>query len=171
MTVEYWNARHKQYDLKYTLSLDIFAKLTFAKVRTLHHMAKDFQSLSRALRRIIGIKGLKILARGADYETWSDRWQKDHGGDFASLGNPYPAGTRSPTSTTISIPRRPVELARHRQHASAGEQDRATEKRRWQPAGEGPLDPANTPDLGVTQIQQFEGGRAHPGGDSELQLA
>jgi len=90
--------RRRKHHLRYPLELDIYYGLEGVQAEGLHQIAKSLKDIAAAATGWTGRQGrLNILVKDEDYLDWSENWQASQGGDWPSLGRPYPAGRPSPS--------------------------------------------------------------------------
>jgi hypothetical protein len=86
-----------QEKLQYVLDLEPYRSGTFLEERGIHHAAKALEEIRKVLKASSRGQRLRVSVQDEDYKNWSDQWQRDRGGRLPSLGNPWPAGRRSPS--------------------------------------------------------------------------
>lgn len=96
--VQFSDYRGKGQDpLRYVLDLEPYRSGTFLEERGIHHAAKALEEIRNVFKTSTRGQRLRVSVHDEDYQSWSDRWQRERGGRSPSLGNPWPAGRRSPS--------------------------------------------------------------------------
>jgi hypothetical protein len=98
VTVSFDGLRRKRDQMEYVLDLLVFYGLEHFREHGMHQAASSLMEISATMKRWTKEYGrLGVSSIDQDYHAWSDNWQHRKGGDFPSLGQPYPAGRRSPS--------------------------------------------------------------------------
>ncbi len=92
-----WQAEPRP-PLQYVLDLNFRYGLRRVEPKGIHHVAKSLSEIERSLRKWTNHgNGLRVWLRDEDARIFEENWQEEHGGDFPSLGRPYPAGRPAPS--------------------------------------------------------------------------